>query len=98
MFLSAHGIVVIAGGGSGYSSFLERLVFGILQLLSGSVILVGLFQIRAPHVAAGLVFIGVITVSVMWYWAALITVPVGVVLATVAYLNGRQKALAARSG
>jgi hypothetical protein len=94
LFLVGHGVAVIGGGGAGYSSVLERAAFGFIQVLSGIAIIFGLLgELRAPLVRAGIVMTGVVIISVMWYWAAMITVPLGVALATVAYLRDRRSDL-----
>jgi len=83
------GVLVVIGA-NGEMSDTERLLFGPLQVVVGLIILSGLLlSARSPGLALGLVIAGTIAISAMWYWAAVITLPVGLVLVAIAYVRGR---------
>jgi len=82
---------LVMTGLNGETSDTERVVFGPLQVLVGAVIIAGLvISSRRPMLGVGLVIAGTIAISVMWYWAAVITAPIGLGLVAIAYWRARQ--------
>lgn len=83
--------VLVAAGLNGEVSTTERLIFGPLQIIVGALIIGGLvISARRPALGIGLVVVGTLAISVMWYWAAVITIPVGVAIAAVAFFRARR--------
>jgi hypothetical protein len=83
--------ILVTAGLNGDTSDTERVIFGPLQILVGSVIIAGLVvSARRTALGVGLVVAGAVAISVMWYWAAVITAPIGLGLAAVAYWRARQ--------
>ena len=90
LILVVHGIFTVAGGGSGWSSDTERIVFGMLQVLAGSSMTAGLLlSSRTPRIGLTLVAAGVAGIAVLWYWFLIVTIPAGLGLIAVAYARGR---------
>ena len=84
------GILVFVGL-NGEMSDSERAWFGPIQIAIGGTIICGLVvSLRRPVLGIGLVAAGVIAISVLWYWAAMITVPIGFVLLAVANSRARR--------
>ena len=83
--------ILVSVGANGEMSDSERALFGPAQIIIGGVIICGLIlSRRMPAVGIGLVAIGVIAISAMWYWAAMITIPAGLGLIAIAYYQGRR--------
>lgn len=89
LFVVGHGVLVVAGGGSGWSSGAERIAVGMLQVLAGAAMTAGLV-LGAKVPRAGVVFVaaGVVVISALWHWALVITIPVGLGLVAITYLRG----------
>ncbi|HUF53835.1 MAG TPA: hypothetical protein VMR52_08695 [Dehalococcoidia bacterium] len=84
------GILVLIGL-NGEMSDSERAIFGPIQILIGSVIIFGILVSASKRsLGLGLIIVGVAAISVMWYWAAFITVPIGLGLAAIAYWRARR--------
>lgn len=84
------GILVFVGL-NGDMSDSDRAWFGPIQIAIGSTIICGLvMSLRRPVLGIGLVAAGVIAISALWYWAAMITVPIGFGLLAVAYARARR--------
>jgi len=89
VFVVAHGVVTVTGGGSGWGSTGERVAHGLLEAVAGIAMLAGLLMgRRAPRGGARLVAVGAVVVATLWYWAFVVTIPVGIGLVLVAYLRG----------
>ncbi len=85
-FRAVIGVLVAIGANGEIDGTTERLIKGAIQLTIGTAILTGLvLSARRPGLRIGLVVAGVIGISVMWYWAAMITVPIGLGLLAIAY-------------
>ncbi|HUF53834.1 MAG TPA: hypothetical protein VMR52_08690 [Dehalococcoidia bacterium] len=81
------GVSVLYGNSDGLSAF-ERVAFSLLWIAAGLAMGAGLLLSRSrPSLGLGLLAVGVIGISVMWYWAAVITLPIGLVLLTIAYFR-----------
>jgi len=90
VLLVAHGLLTVAGGGSGFSSTAVRTAYGLLQAAAGTAIAAGLvISARARRAGPLLVAAGVVTMSALWPWFVIVTIPVGVGLVAVAYLRAR---------
>jgi hypothetical protein len=69
----------------------ERIIFGLLQMVVGSAIAAGLLvSARRPVLGITLVCAGALAMSAIWYWFVVITIPVGIALAAIAYFRARQ--------
>jgi len=91
--------VLVATGVNGEVSTSERLIFGPIQICIGAAIIGGLaISARRPVLGIGLVVAGALAISVMWYWVAVITAPIGVALAAVAYFRARRTGWPNRAG
>jgi hypothetical protein len=83
------GILVLVGA-NGEMDGTERALFGPVQIAVGAMIFAGLLlSARRPLLGTGLVAAGAITISVLWYWFVVVTIPVGVTLVATAYARGR---------
>jgi hypothetical protein len=81
------GISTLAGGGEWDSTF-ERIAASLVWIAFGLAMGAGLLLSRSrPALGLGLLALGVIGISVIWYWAAVITLPIGLVLLAIAYLR-----------
>ena len=90
LILAVHGIFTVAGGGSGWSSDTERIIYGMLQVLAGSSMAAGLvLSSRTRRIGMTLVAAGAVGISVLWYWFLIVTIPVGLGLIAIAYARGR---------
>ncbi len=90
VLLVLHGLLTVAGGGSGFSSTAVRAAYGLLQAAAGTTIAVGLLiSARARRAGPLLVAAGFVTLSALWPWFVIVTIPVGVGLGAVAYLRAR---------
>ena len=84
------GILVILGL-NGELDNTERALFGPPQIFIGGAIIGGLaISTRKPGLGIGLVVVGTIAISALWYWAAMITIPIGLGLTAVAYFRARR--------
>lgn len=91
LLLIVHGLLTVAGGGSGWDSNAERIVFGALQALAGASIIVGLLCCaHTPRLGLTLVAAGAAGVTVLFYWLAVFTIPAGIVLLAITYKRGRE--------
>lgn len=87
-FPAVIGVLVAIGANGEIDGTTERLIKGAIQLTIGTAILTGLvLSARRPGLGIGLVAAGTIAISVMWYWAAMITLPVGLGLVAIAYFR-----------
>lgn len=98
LFLLAVGLAItpvcfglyMTGGGGEWSSSAERIVFGLLSASTGIAMVSGLvLSTKRPELGIGLVAVGAVGISVMWYWAAFITAPIGAALVFLAYFRAR---------
>lgn len=81
------GVFYLAGGGE-WGSTLERIVGSLFWIAVGLAMGAGLLLSRSrPALGLGLLALGVIVISVGLYWAAVVTVPIGLVLLAIAYLR-----------
>jgi len=65
--------------------------FGAISVLAGAAVAAGLLTSRRnPLLGIGLVAAGAITVAAAWYWMLVITIPIGIVLVTIAFFRARQ--------
>jgi hypothetical protein len=81
------GLSTLAGGGE-WDSTSERVIVSLLWIATGLAMGAGLLLSRSrPALGLGLLGAGVIGISVMLYWAAVITLPIGLVLLAIAYLR-----------
>lgn len=91
LFPIAVGVTVVVGASGEWDNDTERIVFGSLWAVAGAAIIAGLLLSRTrPYLGIGLVVAGAIALSAMWYWIAVITLPIGLGLALVAYFRARQ--------
>jgi hypothetical protein len=83
------GVFYLFGGDTtGSESTLERVGVPLAWLAVGLAMVAGLLLSRSrPALGLGLLAAGVIGISVMLYWAAVITLPIGLVLLAIAYLR-----------
>lgn len=89
--LIIHGLLTVGGGGSSWNSDEQRIFFGILQSLAGAAILTGLtLSSRHSRIGLTLVAAGATAICVLFYWLAVFTVPIGIVLLAAAYSNARR--------
>jgi hypothetical protein len=73
--------------------------FGAITLFAGAAVAAGLLTSRRkPLLSIGLVAVGAITFAVAWYWMLVITIPVAIVLITIAYLRTKRTGGATGSG
>ena len=87
--LAAHGLAVIVGGGS-YDSSSDRMVYGIGQVIIAAGIAGGLLvSPQRQWSGVVLVVVSIAALSVLLYWFLIVTIPIGVGLAWLAYLRGR---------
>ena len=83
--------ILVAVGLNGEMDNAERAIYGPLQIVIGSSIVAGLvLSSRRPALGIGLVVAGTIAISAMWYWAMMITIPIGAGLITLAYFRNRR--------
>jgi len=83
--------ILVAVGLNGEMDNAERAIYGPLQIVIGSSIFGGLvLSLRRPALGIGLMVAGTIAISAMWYWAAMITIPIGVGLIALAYFRSRR--------
>ena len=81
------GVAFLAGNGEWDSTF-ERVVVSLLWIAAGLAMGAGLLLSKSrSNLGLGLLAVGVIVISVMLYWAAVITLPIGLVLLTIAYFR-----------
>ncbi|HEY5639030.1 MAG TPA: hypothetical protein VIW01_03185 [Dehalococcoidia bacterium] len=84
---TSYGVFSLAGGGE-WGSTSERLVGGLFWIAVGLTMGAGLLLSRSrPSLGLGLLALGVILISVGVYWAAVVTVPIGLVLLSIAYVR-----------
>jgi hypothetical protein len=83
------GVFYLAGGDADtWGSTLERVAASLLWIAVGLAMVAGLLLSRSrPALGLGLLGAGVIGISVMLYWAAVVTLPIGLVLLVIAYLR-----------
>ena len=87
-FPAVIGILVAIGVNGEWGGTTERLFWGVSQTIIGTAIISGLvISARRPGLGIGLVAAGTIAISSLWYWAAMITVPIGLVLLAIAYFR-----------
>ena len=98
VYLAIHGLLVLAGGGSGYDSAAERAGYGLGQVAIATGIVAGLL-ISSRRQRTGMILIAgsVAALSVLWYWFLVVTIPVGLGLVWLAYLRGRTRGMATGS-
>jgi hypothetical protein len=83
--------ILVAVGLNGEMDNAERAIYGPLQIVIGSSIVGGLvLSSRRPALGIGLMVAGTIAISAMWYWAAMITIPIGAGLIALAYFRSRR--------
>ena len=93
-FLIAHGLALASGVGGDAGDRPMEVALGLVQGLLGAAIGAGLLiSGKRRTLGVGLVAGSVIILSVLWYWFMVVTVPVGIVLVSVAYARGRRAAL-----
>jgi hypothetical protein len=93
VFLMGHGLALALGIGGDWDSATVRTIFGLLQMVAASAVMVGLLvSPRRPALGMGLVALAAIAMSAMWYWFLVITIPVGIALVAIAYARGRGRA------
>ncbi|HEY5624927.1 MAG TPA: hypothetical protein VIT93_00410 [Dehalococcoidia bacterium] len=81
------GVSVLAGNSDGLSAF-EEVAFSLLWIAAGLAMGAGLLLSRSnSSLGLGLLAVGVIGISLMWYWIAIITLPIGLVLLSIAYFR-----------
>lgn len=99
LFLAAVGLAVTSaffgfymiGGGGEWSSAAERIIVGVLVVSTAAAMLSGLIvSASRPVLGIGLVVLGAVGISVMWFWIAVITAPIGLAIASVAYFRARR--------
>jgi hypothetical protein len=84
----ALGLAVI--GGLGADGPLGRVAFGSLVLSTGVAMVTGLLlSQRMPVLGLSFLALGVVAISLMLFWLAFITLPLGIVLFTNAYARAR---------
>jgi hypothetical protein len=87
-FPAVIGVLVAIGANGEIDGTSERLFWGISQTIIGTAIISGLvISARRPSLGIGLVAAGTIAISALWYWFAMITVPIGLVLLAIAYFR-----------
>ena len=98
VYLAIHGLLVIAGGGSGYDSTAERAGYGLAQVVIAAGIATGLL-VSSRRQRTGMILIAgaVAALSVLWYWFIVVTIPVGLGLVWLAYHRGRTTGVATGS-
>lgn len=85
------GAMAVIGANGDWDNDTERIVFGLLSALAGTAMLAGLILSRSrPVLGIALVLAGAAALSAMWYWIAVITLPIGLGLAAVAFFRARQ--------
>ena len=81
------GVFYLAGGGEWNSTF-ERVAASLGWIAVGLAMGTGLLLSKSRSaLGLGLLAVGVIVISVGLYWAAVVTVPIGLVLLAIAYLR-----------
>ncbi len=87
-FPAVIGVLVAMGVNGEMDGTSERLFWGASQTIIGTAIISGLvISARRPGLGIGLVAAGTIAISALWYWAAMITVPIGLGLLALAYFR-----------
>jgi len=83
------GVFYLVGGDADtWGSTFERIAASLAWIAVGLAMVAGLLLSRSrPALGLGLLAAGVIGISVMLYWAAVITLPIGLVLLAIAYLR-----------
>ena len=105
-FLLALGIAIVPAGlgvavlaGNGELSSSSRAVFGSVWIAAAAAMVAGLvLSPPRPRLGIGLVAIGAAVISVMMFWIAFITVPIGAALVFLAYKRARQTGWRFRGG
>ncbi len=93
---TAAGVSVIFGGD--FESTGQRVYFSSVSILAGLLMASGLLLAdRRPTLALALIGLGIIVLASTWYWMAVITVPVGIALAAVAFFRARRTGWPRRS-
>jgi len=91
VFLVVVGAQVIGGATDDGETGLKEIAYALGLFAAAAGIAVGLIvSQRTPRLGIGLVLVGTIAASVMMFWVAVFTVPIGIVLATIAYFRGRR--------
>ncbi len=87
-FPAVIGVLVAIGVNGDMDGTTQRLFWGTSQLIIGTAIVSGLvISARRPSLGIGLVAAGTIAISALWYWFAMITVPIGLGLLAIAYFR-----------
>jgi hypothetical protein len=83
------GVFYLFGGDADtWGSTFERVAVSLAWIAVGLAMVAGLLLSRSrPALGLGLLAVGVIGISVIWFWAAVITLPIGLVLLAIAYLR-----------
>ncbi len=83
------GIFYLAGGDAdSWGSTFARVAVSLSWIAVGLAMVAGLLLSRSrPALGLGLLAVGVIAISVVLYWAAVVTLPLGLVLLVIAYLR-----------
>jgi hypothetical protein len=78
--LVANGVGIVAGGGE-WDSRTEQVLWGLAFTACPLVSIVGLWlSATMPRLGIGLVVAGVVSISLIMFWIAVITVPIGIVI------------------
>lgn len=92
------GFYMIGGGGE-WDSATERVLVGLLAVSAAVPMVAGLvMSAKRPVLGIGLVLLGTALISGLWYWAAVITAPIGLAIAAVAYFRARGNGWPNRAG
>jgi hypothetical protein len=88
------GATLLDAGISGASedmSAADSAIFGAVTALAGAFIVTGLLLIRrSPRVGLPVLVLGVVGITLWWYWMAMITIPIGVAVLAIAYFRARR--------
>jgi hypothetical protein len=91
LFPVGLGVTAVIGVNGEWDNDTERIVVGLLWVFVGCAMIAGLILSRSrPILGIGLVLGGAVTLSAMWYWIAVITLPIGLGLAAIAFFRARQ--------
>jgi hypothetical protein len=85
-FFAGMGNLVLLTGDWDEGSGLFQRVYGLFVTLSGAAVITGLIVgMRKPNLGLGLVAGGSVGTIVLMFWMFMITIPVSIVLVTIAY-------------
>lgn len=86
---AGFGVSVMAGNGE-WDSATERITVASLWIAAALTMAAGLaLSTSRPAAGIGLLVAGVIAISALWYWIAMITIPIGIALVAIAYFRAR---------